>query len=119
MIKTLAGTIPRELGNLYILQKLLLDYSKLRGLIPIDALANYKDLMHLKVNNDPLNGILLDSVGNLSSSIQAFEVSNCKIKGNIPDAIGNLRGLVVLNLRRDGLFGSMPSSIKFLQKHKF
>lgn len=108
------GTIPRELGNLPNLERLFLLSNNLTGPIPFDSLANSKSLTEFRVSDNPLNLVLPDSLGNLSSSFRSFLASNCEITGSIPNTIGNLTGLASLDLSSNGLSGTIPSTMKSL-----
>ncbi|KAL3523121.1 hypothetical protein ACH5RR_015955, partial [Cinchona calisaya] len=117
-----SGSIPNSLGDLRLLELLSLDGnnftnydSSSQELSFITSLTNCKYLRVLQVGNNPLNGILPASIGNLSA-IEIFHASNCKIRGRIPDGIGNLTHLIKLGLASNQLSGSFPSTVKGLQK---
>ncbi|KAH0655129.1 hypothetical protein KY285_030011 [Solanum tuberosum] len=75
-------------------------------------------LKYLQVGFNPLNGVLPNSIGNLSSTIENFEIGDSHINGLIPTSIGNMSGLTALIFEENSFTGSIPSeigSIKQLQ----
>ncbi|XP_027185165.1 probable LRR receptor-like serine/threonine-protein kinase At3g47570 [Coffea eugenioides] len=116
------GPIPTSMGDLRFLEWLDLLGNKLTGdstspkLSFITSLAKCKYLAAFFLDGNPLNGIIPDSLSNLSTSLEQLTAQNCKIKGSIPDGIGNLRSLILLDLSNNDLTGSLPATIKDLQK---
>ncbi|KAL7205006.1 hypothetical protein ACSBR2_018014 [Camellia fascicularis] len=118
------GSIPKSLGNLRLLQILNLQGNNLRSgssssspeLSFLTSLVNCKDLKVLLINDNPLDGILPTTIGNLSTSLEHIDIHSCGIKGNIPSEIGNVRNLAFLFLQQNGLIGFIPSTIKALEK---
>ncbi|CAI9116574.1 OLC1v1017760C2 [Oldenlandia corymbosa var. corymbosa] len=115
------GYIPDSFGDLSLLQRLFLHDNNLISdpsthvLKFITSLVSCKYLKEINVQDNPLNGLLPDSVGNLSSSLEMLSASNCQIKGIIPSGIGNLSNLNTFLLHDNQLIGSLPDSIKRLQ----
>nr|XP_027086396.1 receptor kinase-like protein Xa21 [Coffea arabica] len=119
----LPSTVPYSisLGNLRLLQvldlgsnKLVTDFSHPETSF-ISSLANSKNLRTLAVNDNPLNGILPESVGNLSSSLERLYAYRCNLQGKVPDGIGNLSSLFILSLYGNQLTGPLPITIQRLQ----
>ncbi|XP_027169404.1 receptor kinase-like protein Xa21 [Coffea eugenioides] len=116
------GQIPSSLGDLRLLELLNLGFnyftsdSSSAELSFITSLTNCKSLTRLALSNNPINGMLPYSIGNLSTSLQLLEARDCKIKGTIPDGIGNLSSLIILSLTNNELSGHLPARIKDLQK---
>ena len=116
------GSIPHALGSLRFLERLHLGANNLKGessiqeLSFLTSLTNCKRLRILYLSFNPLIGILPISIGNLSTSLQLFGASTCKLKGNIPTEIGNLSNLYQLSLNNNDLTGTIPPSIGQLQK---
>jgi LRR receptor-like serine/threonine-protein kinase FLS2 len=111
----LSGLIPKALGNLKLLELLNLAGNNLTIETPksrfYSSLANLKYLRILDLSENPLNGILPGSVGNLSTSLQQFSLGDCNIKGTIPRDISNLSNLTLLNLTNNELVGSIPNTL--------
>ncbi|XP_031100196.1 LRR receptor-like serine/threonine-protein kinase EFR isoform X1 [Ipomoea triloba] len=117
-----SGPIPNSLGELRLLKilnmednKLTSESSTIGSNIISSIAANCRYLGHLILDLNPLNIVLPSSFGNLSTSLYAFSVNGCNIKGNIPDGIGNLSSLIELDLSKNDLFGVVPRAIKGLE----
>ncbi|KAM3234803.1 receptor kinase-like protein Xa21 [Capsicum annuum] len=107
----LEGPIPPELGKLsnLSLKLLLLGENQLEGEIPLM-------LLYLKVGPNPLNGVLPNSIGNLSSTIEDLYISDAQINGLIPPVRGNMSGLTELTLGGNNLKGNIPPEIGTIPK---
>ncbi|CDP16049.1 unnamed protein product [Coffea canephora] len=118
-----AGSIPNSFGDLRLLEILSLgannltsDYSSSSSELSwINSLANCKHLKVLIASENPLNGFLPNSVGNLSTSLEQLSAYNCHLRGSIPDEIGNLSGLTILSLYSNKLSGMLPITMKYLE----
>ncbi|EYU43345.1 hypothetical protein MIMGU_mgv1a021933mg, partial [Erythranthe guttata] len=103
------GFVPHFLGNLRMFECLSLFGNNLRTestsseLSFITSLTNCRSLNVLAIADNPLDGIIPASVGNLSTSLQIFE-------------IGNLTNLVTLSLYNNELSGNIPPTLNHLQK---
>ncbi|CAA2993455.1 probable LRR receptor-like serine threonine-kinase At3g47570 isoform X3 [Olea europaea subsp. europaea] len=108
------GPIPNFLGNLCFIEILDLSNNNFISEYPelsfITSLTNCRYLTLLDIGNNPLNGILPLSIGNLSTSLQYLDGHNCDLKGSIPYEIGNLTSLIRLTLFGNELTGSIPAS---------
>ncbi|KAG5609117.1 hypothetical protein H5410_020398 [Solanum commersonii] len=119
---SLTGTIPNNLGNLHELQILLLHTNQLANeprqceLLFFNSLADCRMLRYLQVGNNPLNGVLPNSIGNLSYTIQNFYIADAHINGLIPTSIGNMSGLTTLIIEGNNLTGSIPPEIGKLKQ---
>ncbi|KAL2501123.1 putative LRR receptor-like serine/threonine-protein kinase [Forsythia ovata] len=82
----------------------------------ITSFTKCRYLINLSFGDNPLNGILPVSVGNLSTSLQYLYAYNCDLWGSIPKEIGNLSSLIKLSLFGNQLTGSIPTSVVNLQK---
>ncbi|WMV15818.1 hypothetical protein MTR67_009203 [Solanum verrucosum] len=108
-----SGQIPNSLGDLRHL--VYLDLSNNNLSFPrqsiFASLANCRNLTSIWLANNPLNGVLPDSIGNLSKAIEIFDLSSCEIRGKIPVGIGNLSNLNTLYLFGNDLTGSVPTTL--------
>ncbi|XP_057803834.1 probable LRR receptor-like serine/threonine-protein kinase At3g47570 [Salvia miltiorrhiza] len=114
-----SGYIPTHLGNLRLLQILELNNNNLTQAPSssfITSLTNCKSQTYLDISDNPLNGVIPASVGNLSSSLERFYAYNCKFSGSIPVEIGNLSNMMELGLSRNELSGNIPLTISHLHE---
>ncbi|XP_071928247.1 uncharacterized protein [Coffea arabica] len=116
------GAIPYSLGNLRLLEFLGIwqnnfsEDSLSKELSFIISLSNCKHLRRLWIDENPLNGFLPKSIGNLSSSLESIYATGCGIISEIPSSIGNLSNLIGLNFATNSLTGLIPTTIKWLLK---
>ncbi|CAA3032127.1 probable LRR receptor-like serine threonine-kinase At3g47570, partial [Olea europaea subsp. europaea] len=114
----LTGLIPNSLGNLRFLQSLTLHHNNLEAdqeLSFITSLTRCKYLREISVGANPINGILPESIGNISN-LDFFEASECELKGGIPKQISNLSNLILLSLSNNELSGFIPYEFNGLQQ---
>uniref|UniRef100_A0A0D9WV10 non-specific serine/threonine protein kinase n=1 Tax=Leersia perrieri TaxID=77586 RepID=A0A0D9WV10_9ORYZ len=115
------GRIPPSLGKLQKLEKLGFDLNNLEakdswGWEFLDALSNCTRLKMLSLHQNLLQGVLPNSIGNLSSSMENLVLSTNMLSGPVPSSIGNLRRLTKFGLDFnsftgpiDGWIGSMAN----------
>ncbi|KAM3280968.1 hypothetical protein P3S67_027988 [Capsicum chacoense] len=127
------GTIPTTLGNLHELRGLFLHSNQLTNepreheLQFFNSLADCRMLQYLEVGSNPLNGVLPNSIGNLSSTTEVVRLADAHISGFIPANTGNISGLIFLDFQNNNLMGNIPAKIRklkqlqglFLQYNKF
>ncbi|KAL7211335.1 hypothetical protein ACSBR2_014250 [Camellia fascicularis] len=117
-----SGSIPSSLGNLRLLEYLVLPRnnftceSSSSELSFLTSLSSCRNLRELWINNNPLNGILPASIGNLSNSLADIDASYCGIRGSIPSEIENLSNLAFLRMNGNELTGFIPTTIRSLTK---
>ncbi|KAG5586700.1 hypothetical protein H5410_047134 [Solanum commersonii] len=117
------GEIPLFITNASKLEILELAHNFLTGAIPTN-LENFVScnifsyiLINLPMNQEsmmgfnPLNGVLPNSIGNLSYTIEKIHLADAHISGLIPTNIGNMSGLTALIFQQNNLTGSIPSDI--------
>ncbi|RVW27307.1 putative LRR receptor-like serine/threonine-protein kinase [Vitis vinifera] len=106
------GPIPPSLGNLKFLQTLSLGENQLKvepgrpELSFITALTNCRLLEEITMQNNPLGGIIPNSIGNLSNHVRNIVAFGCQLKG-----LWSLGNLLFLNLSFNSLGGSLPSDM--------
>nr|XP_027060719.1 LRR receptor-like serine/threonine-protein kinase GSO1 [Coffea arabica] len=116
-----SGLISMSLGGLKHLKKLDFMVNNLTSepssseLSFIASLTNCKNLTRLGMNDNPLNGSLPLSIGNLSASLERIYAYNCEIRGNIPQGLENLSSLVILTLSKNRLTRCFATSIEGFQ----
>ncbi|XP_028553744.1 receptor kinase-like protein Xa21 [Dendrobium catenatum] len=113
------GPIHINIGNLKNLSKVLLagNFLKARDIKEcsfITTLTNCTNLTELDLESNELEGILPQSIVNLSTTLSIFRLDWNKISGNIPIDIGNLICLNLLNLGKNNLSGTIPVGIEKL-----
>ncbi|KAI3519836.1 hypothetical protein L1887_09052 [Cichorium endivia] len=82
----------------------------------IDSLKNCSKLEKLDLRNCKFQGVLPESVGNLSDQLNFLDLADNSLHGNLPSSIGNLVGLTILGLANNQFTGKLPSTIGKLQK---
>lgn len=118
----MTGNVLQEFGNLRALQGLFLESNSFTNhpssqtLNFITSLTNCRQLKILHIGGNPLDGMLPNSVGNLSRFLTNFYAYSSKLKGHIPGEIGNLSSLIVLSLEENSLMGPIPTTVRGLRK---
>ena len=109
----LNGTIPREVGQLQLLETLNLSANPLSGGIPseIEELVNLVDLW---LSGTRLTGAIPPGLGNLSA-LRYLGLDNNRLTGGIPGGLGSLSALRFLSLSENQLTGGIPSEIGKLE----
>ncbi|WJZ99077.1 hypothetical protein VitviT2T_017552 [Vitis vinifera] len=116
------GYVPKDLGNLRRLQYLSLSRNQLSNehsdseLAFLTSLTNCNSLRNLWISGNPLKGIIPNSLGNLSISLESIVASGCQLRGTIPTGISYLTNLIDLRLDDNNLTGLIPTSSGRLQK---
>ncbi|KAG5609230.1 hypothetical protein H5410_020511, partial [Solanum commersonii] len=109
----LIGQIPEAIFNISSLEVIGFSFNNLS---PTLKDFTWEMLKYLQVGNNPLNGVLPNSIGNLSSTIENFHIEDAHINGLIPKSIGNMIGLTSPSLDDNNLTGSIPSEIGKLKQ---
>ncbi|KAH9698815.1 protein kinase domain-containing protein [Citrus sinensis] len=116
-----SGLIPKALGQLRNLERLGLQSNYLTSstselMSLFSALVNCKSLKVIVLAENPVDGVLPSSIGNLSVSVEEIYMYKCNIHGRIPKEIGNLINLTKLSLGYNNLSGSLPITLGRLKK---
>ncbi|GAY32352.1 hypothetical protein CUMW_281210, partial [Citrus unshiu] len=122
-VNSFSGHIPNTFGNLRHLSELKLAMNNLTTESSsadqwsfLSSLTNCRNLTVLRLESNPLGGILPTVIGNFSASLQDFAASNCKLGGSIPKEIGKLRGLIRLILGFNDLNGTISPKMGRLKQ---
>ncbi|KAH0852435.1 LOW QUALITY PROTEIN: hypothetical protein HID58_094031 [Brassica napus] len=128
----IAGSIPRDIGNLVSLQTLLLKENQLTGLLPasIGKLLQLEDcdlgsnnthfyrkpysIRPLSLLNNSFEGTIPQSLGNCSS-LRYLWVGPNKLFGTIPQEIMQIKSLIYLDMSDNSLTGSLPKDVGRLE----
>ncbi|CAM8958323.1 unnamed protein product [Rhodiola kirilowii] len=117
----LHGNIPEGVGMLNNLTRFSVRANKLGSgnnddLNFISSFANLSNLKTLDLGANQFGGVIPQSVGNLSLSLQLLCLGSNRIYESIPVQIGNLINLAHLEIERNSLAGEIPASIGNLYK---
>ncbi|KAH7848482.1 hypothetical protein Vadar_003219 [Vaccinium darrowii] len=117
----LHGTVPPGLGNLPELQRYKIGFNRIvgigdNGLNFLTSLTNSTRLYYLSVEENLLDGVIPESVGNLSKVLSKFYMGGNRIHGRIPASIGHLSGLTLLNLSYNSISYEIPQEIGHLEE---
>ncbi|TQD99240.1 hypothetical protein C1H46_015154 [Malus baccata] len=115
------GTVPPGLGNLPFLEMYNIGFNRIvsygkDGLNFITSLTNSTRLQFLAVDDNQLEGLIPESIGNLSKFLQRLYMGGNRIYGNIPSSIGHLSSLTLLNVSYNSISGEIPPEISQLEK---
>ncbi|CAL9054363.1 unnamed protein product [Musa banksii] len=111
----LGGPIPRTIGNLVKLRRLVLVGCSFSGFIPPE-LGKLSRLAFLSLNSNKLRGSIPGELGNLSSLIW-FDITDNEISGSIPVSDGTNLGLDMLkkcqhfHFGKNNLSGPIPPEL--------
>ena len=117
----LEGSVPPGLGNLPQLRMYNIGYNRIKssgdqGLDFITSLINSTQLNFLAIDGNFLEGVIPESIGNLSTSLTHLYMGQNKIYGTIPASIRRLSNLALLNLSHNLISGEIPPEIGELGK---
>ncbi|KAL6995428.1 non-specific serine,threonine protein kinase [Sarracenia purpurea var. burkii] len=116
----LHGTVPPGLGNLPYLQMYNIGFNRIvssgdDGLDFLTLLTNSTRLNFLAIDGNLLEGVIPESVGNLSKVLGKFYMGGNRIYGGIPASLGLLNGLTLLNMSYNSISGEIPREIGQLE----
>eukprot|EP00257_Ricinus_communis_P020571 XP_015579831.1 probable LRR receptor-like serine/threonine-protein kinase At3g47570 [Ricinus communis] len=120
----LHGTVPPGLGNLPFLEMYNIGFNNIvssgdKGLDFITSLTNSTRLKFLAFDGNLLQGVIPESIGNLSQDLSQLYMGGNQIYGGIPSSIGHLSSLTLLNLSYNSITDSIPHEIGQLQHLQF
>ena len=106
------GSVPTNLGNLQDLVVLSLAENHLgRDLDFLTSLRNCSKMEELVLGGNQFEGVLPNSIGNLSTQLNLLYVEDNQISGTIPETLENLMNLIVLYMDMNLFTGVIPSYI--------
>lgn len=103
------GIMPKEIGYLDELRKIVIKGGTLHGPIP-ESIGRLKKLETLKLGDNELNGEIPSSIGKLAN-LKNLEIVNCHVSGPIPETIGDLKNLEMLRIQGTDISGEVPKSM--------
>jgi hypothetical protein len=103
---SIKGFLAPELGQLTLLQELILHGNNLIGIIPKE-LGMLKSLRVLDLGMNQLSGPIPPEIGDLTI-LETLNLGSNGLTGRIPPELGNLKNLQKLWLDRNRLLGSLP-----------
>ncbi|CAN6682230.1 unnamed protein product [Malus baccata var. baccata] len=117
----LEGTVPPGLGNLPFLEMYNIGFNRIvsygdNGLNFITTLTNSSRLSWLAIDENRLEGLIPESIGNLSKVLSKLYMGGNRIYGNIPASISQLSSLTLLNVSYNSISGEIPSEIGQLKE---
>ncbi|TVU33046.1 hypothetical protein EJB05_24827, partial [Eragrostis curvula] len=121
-INLLSGTIPQCLGvhqknlSLVVLEDNQFEATNDADWAFMTSLTNCSNLRVLLLNANKFEGVLPNSIGNLSTQLELLDIEENNITGTITEGIGNLINLNVLDMGSNTLFGTIPASLSKLTK---
>ncbi|CAJ1938263.1 unnamed protein product [Sphenostylis stenocarpa] len=112
----LKGAVPPGLGNLPFLRMYNIGFNKIvssdvRGLDFITSLTNSTHLNFLAIDGNMLEGVIPETIGNLSKDLSTLYMGQNRLNGSIPPSIGRLSGLKLLNLGYNSFSGEIPHEL--------
>jgi Leucine-rich repeat (LRR) protein/predicted Ser/Thr protein kinase len=115
----LEGTVPPGLENLPFLEMYNIGFNRIvseDGLSFVTSLKNSTRLNFLAIDGNQLEGVIPESIGNLSKVLLKLYMGGNRIYGNIPPSISHLSSLTLLNLSYNSLSGEIPLEIGNLEE---
>ncbi|VAI58482.1 unnamed protein product [Triticum turgidum subsp. durum] len=118
-LNSFTGQIPSSLGKLNYLEYLNLDHNKLEARDSqswefLSALSTCP-LTTLSLNGNQLHGVLPNSLGNLSITLQQLNLGANNLSGAVPPGIGKYHNLSTLTLSYNNLTGTIEKWIGALK----
>ncbi|WCJ44472.1 Leucine-rich repeat receptor-like protein kinase family protein [Euphorbia peplus] len=108
----LSGEIPKEIGKLSALGRLILDRNEISGPIPLE-LGSLSNLEYLDLSSNRFSKSIPDTIGKLSR-LHHLNLSSNRFNENVPAKLGKLIQLSELDLSNNLLQGGIPAEFRSL-----
>ncbi|KAI4339615.1 hypothetical protein MLD38_024533 [Melastoma candidum] len=102
----LSGTLSPAIGNLSILQILLLQSNNISGPLPVE-LGRLTKLRTLDLSDNSFTGVIPGSLSHLTG-LQYLRMNNNSLSGKFPSSLANMTQLEFLDLSYNNLSGPVP-----------
>ncbi|KAK7272602.1 hypothetical protein RJT34_29308 [Clitoria ternatea] len=109
----ITGPIPKELGNITTLKKLVLEFNQLSGELPPE-LGNLPQLEILLLTSNYFTGNLPATFARLTT-LKHLRLGDNQFSGTLPNFIQSWTSLERLVMQGSGFSGPIPSGISFLK----
>ncbi|XP_006346646.2 probable LRR receptor-like serine/threonine-protein kinase At1g53440 [Solanum tuberosum] len=109
----ISGPIPKELGDIFTLEELVLENNLLEGPLPPN-LGSLNRLRRMLLSANNLNGTIPENFSNLKN-MRDFRIDGTSISGTIPDFIGNWTEMDRLDIQGTSMEGPIPPTISQLK----
>ncbi|XP_062000737.1 probable LRR receptor-like serine/threonine-protein kinase At3g47570 isoform X2 [Rosa rugosa] len=77
----------------------------------LSSLVNCTSLELMDISGNKFQGVLPESISNLSRNLEVMSLGRNQLSGSIPIGIGNLLNVGVLSLKENLLTGNIPNSV--------
>ncbi|KAI6687166.1 hypothetical protein NL676_023994 [Syzygium grande] len=104
--------IPKEIGNISMLEELVLEDNLLEGVLEPN-IGNLSRLRRLLLSANNFTGTIPESFGKLKN-LEDFRIDGSTLSGKIPNFIGNWTKITRLDMQGTSMEGPIPSSISLL-----
>ncbi|KAL3514403.1 hypothetical protein ACH5RR_027120 [Cinchona calisaya] len=117
----LHGSVPPGLENLPDLEMYNIGFNNIvssgrNGFSFLESLTNSTRLNFLAIDSNLLEGVIPESIGNLSKVLKKFYLGGNRVYGSIPPSVGQLSGLELLDMSFDSISGEIPQEIGLLEE---
>ncbi|KAL5991501.1 hypothetical protein ACLOJK_012410 [Asimina triloba] len=117
------GSVPPDVGRvkrlfIFSIGANRLGTGKQEDLNFLDSLSNCTKLRMIRSDANSFQGLLPNSIANLSTQLDWLAIGRNHLYGNLPAGIGNLIGLTHLSLEHNSFTGTIPADIGKLRNMK-